>query len=198
MIFIDGEPWPPSLHGTGTEEIFGGGACPNTPYTGPYAGYRLIGNRDYLGKVSMYRFFVTDPIRFQKSIRVTIEHGHANNMANDYSSCAFWYQAEPHAAFPALPPASDRRPRVGKDPYDTAFREVQRLQGKALESLTSLNVSRIQKALSGKLLQALEDQDYETAIEECRKGLLILDELLQEHAARDGLAALPPVEAPNN
>ena len=28
MIFIDDDNWPPSLHGTGTEEIFGGGACP--------------------------------------------------------------------------------------------------------------------------------------------------------------------------
>ena len=30
MVFIDGDTWPPSIHGTGTEEIFGGGACPST------------------------------------------------------------------------------------------------------------------------------------------------------------------------
>ena len=111
MIFIDGETWPPSIHGTGTEEIFGGGACPDTEYTGPYTGFHLISNRDWEGKNSMYRFFVTDPVRFQKSIRVTIEHGHANNFCNDYSSTAFWYQNEPHAPFPALPSAAERRPR---------------------------------------------------------------------------------------
>ena len=186
MIFIDGEEWPPSLHGTGSEEIFGGGACPNTEYAGPYTGFHVVGNRDYVGKVSMYRFFVTDPIRFQKSVRVTIEHGHANNMANDYSSCAFWYQSEPHAPFPALPPALDRRPRLGTDRHDTTFQEIQRLFEKAFESMASLNVSQIQTALSVQLRRALEDHDYETAIEECRKGLSILQELLEQHASRQG------------
>jgi hypothetical protein len=61
MIFIDGERWPPSYHGTGTEEIFGGGACPTAEYAGPYTGFHLIGNLDYRGKVSMYRFYVNDP-----------------------------------------------------------------------------------------------------------------------------------------
>ena len=186
MIFVDGEKWPPSFHGTGSEEIFGGGACPNNEYAGPYTGYHLVGNRDYLGKVSMYRFFVTDPIRFQKSVRVTIEHGHANNMANDYSSCAFWYQTEPHTPFPPLLPASKRLPRVGTDPHEMAFQEIQELHEKALETLSSSTVTEIQKALSVRLTRALEDQDYETAIEECRKGLLILEEFLEEYASREG------------
>jgi hypothetical protein len=113
MIFIDGETWPPSFHGTGTEEIFGGGACPSVEYSGPYTGFHLVENRDgeqWYGKNAMYRFFVHDPIRFQKSIRVTIEHGHANDMANDYSSVAYWYQKEPHAPFPPLPSSAERRP----------------------------------------------------------------------------------------
>ena len=29
MIFIDGEPWPPSLHGTGTEDYFNTAWCPS-------------------------------------------------------------------------------------------------------------------------------------------------------------------------
>ena len=111
MIFIDGEQWPPSFHGTGTEEIFGGGACPNTEYAGPYTGFHLVSSRDFAGKQSMYRFHVADPVRFQKSIRVTLEHGHANDLSNDYSSTAFWYQAEPHAPFPKLPPRAARVPR---------------------------------------------------------------------------------------
>lgn len=130
MIFIDGEEWPPSFHGTGSEEIFGGGACPSAEYAGPYTGYHLIGNLDFAGKVSMYRFFVNDPVRFRKSIRMTIEHGHANNMRNDYSSTAFWYQTEPHVPFPPLPSAEERRPREGDDPHDRAYRTLIALQDK--------------------------------------------------------------------
>lgn len=111
MIFIDGETWPPSFHGTGTEEIFGGGACPNIPYSGPYTGFHLIENEDFFGAVSMYRFYVADPIHFQNSIRMTLEHGHANNFASAYSSTVFWYQTEPHAPFPTLPPFNVRSPR---------------------------------------------------------------------------------------
>jgi hypothetical protein len=132
MIFIDGEAWPPSYHGTGSEEIFGGGACPTAEYAGPYTGFHLIGNLDYRGKISMYRFYVNDPVRFQKSIRMTIEHGHANNFANDYSSTAFWYQADRHKPFAALPPASDRHPRDGVDPHDVAYRELIALRPKLL------------------------------------------------------------------
>ncbi len=117
MIFIDGEEWPPSIHGTGTEEIFGGGASPAVEYYGPYTGFHVVTNYDggiYYRTNAMYRFFVNDPIRFQKSIRVTIEHGHANALSNDYSSVAFWYQKEPHKKFPKLPDAASRVPRERK------------------------------------------------------------------------------------
>jgi len=113
MIFIDGATWPPTLLGTGSEEIFGGGACPNNEYMTPYGGFHLVekkGGRDFQGKNGMYRFYTADPIRFHESIRVTIEHGHANNLSNDYSSVAYWYQEEPHAAFPPLPSPRDRLP----------------------------------------------------------------------------------------
>jgi hypothetical protein len=50
MIFIDSESEQPSFHGTGTEKIFGGGACPNVEYAGPYAGILLISNKDWSGK----------------------------------------------------------------------------------------------------------------------------------------------------
>ncbi|MBM3492856.1 MAG: DUF2961 domain-containing protein [Armatimonadetes bacterium] len=113
MIVVDGRPWPPAYHGTGSEEIFGGGACPDVEYSGPYTGFHLVENRDkdpWFGKNAMYRFFVRDPIRFGKSIKVSIEHGHANDLANGYSSVAYWYQREPHAPFPALPDRAGRRP----------------------------------------------------------------------------------------
>ncbi len=114
MIFIDGEPWPPSLHGTGTEDYFNMAFCPRQEYCAPYHGLTLYsGNRDWnwKGKNSMYRYHIEDPIRFQKSIRVTIEHGHANKLWNDYSSTAYWYQLEPHRAFAKLLPVAARLPR---------------------------------------------------------------------------------------
>lgn len=111
MVFVDGEGWPPSYHGTGTEEVFGGGACPNAEYSGPYTGFHLVANTDFSGKNAMYRWYVHDPIKFRESVRMSIEHGHANNFENDYSSVAYWYQLEPHAPFPQLLPAEERLPR---------------------------------------------------------------------------------------
>jgi len=177
MIFIDGEEWPPSMHGTGTEECFGGGACPNVEYAGPYTGFHLIGNKDFRGKVSMYRFHVLDPIRFQKSIRVTIEHGHANNYANDYSSTAFWYQALPHALFPKLPPINERRPHEGDDPFDKAHRMLIAVQ-KSLRDLDAMVATKkpdvaiafretVVNPLGRDIAEAFEALDNETALAKC-------------------------------
>jgi len=115
MVFIDGEKWPPDIHGTGTEEIFGGGACPCVEYSGPYSGFHLIENDNFSGKNGMYRWYLNDPIRFTRSILFSIEHGHANNFENDYSSVAYWYQVEPHSAYNKLPPVEERLPRVPQE-----------------------------------------------------------------------------------
>jgi hypothetical protein len=61
---------------------------------------------------SVYRFHLDQPIPFEKSIKATIEHGNANARSDNYYSVAYWYQAEPHAPFPALPPVLDRLPRL--------------------------------------------------------------------------------------
>ncbi|NLG98919.1 MAG: DUF2961 domain-containing protein [Chloroflexi bacterium] len=111
MIFIDGEEWPPSLHGTGTEDYFNTAYCPMVQYSAPYHGLTLPGGPNWSGKVSYYRFHIEDPIHFQKSIKVTIEHGHANRRSDDISSTAYWYQAEPHKPFKPLPPVEERLPR---------------------------------------------------------------------------------------
>ena len=123
MVFIDGDTWPPSIHGTGTEEVFGGGACPSREYTGPYQGFHLIESSDYAGLVGAYRWYVQDPIRFTRALRWTIEHGHANNFANDYASVAYWYQAEPHAPFPVLPDGDGLLPFLPPE-HDEAAREL--------------------------------------------------------------------------
>ncbi len=105
MIFIDGDEMP-TLIGTGTEDYFNCAYGTRQEQCATYHGYPLVtfqGGRDWSGKNSMYRFHIEDPIYFQKSIRVTIEHGHANALSNDYSSTGYWYQAEPHKAFGILP-----------------------------------------------------------------------------------------------
>src|ERR1700685_140540 len=63
-------------------------------------------------KSSVYRFHLDSPIPFQQSLKATIEHGHANHRSDNYYSVAYWYQTEPHAPFPHLPPVDQRIPRI--------------------------------------------------------------------------------------
>lgn len=114
MIFIDGESWPPSLHGTGTEDWYNCAFCPTQEYTAPYHGVLLYNGTDtwkWKGKQSVYRYHVQDPIRFRRSILVSIEHGHANKLSNDYSSTAYYYLARPQRGGLPLPPVAERLPR---------------------------------------------------------------------------------------
>ena len=123
MVFIDGDTWPPRIHGSGHEEVFGSGACTISEYARPYSGFHLVEHGDYRGLVGMYRWHVADPIRFDESIRWTIEHGHANNFGNNYASVAYWYQTEPHAPFPTLPARDAMRPPL-PDEFDEVRLEV--------------------------------------------------------------------------
>ncbi len=110
MIFIDGEEFPPSLHGTGTEDYFNTAWCPSEPYAAPYHGITLPGGCNWSGQISLYRFHVEDPVVFEESIRVTIEHGHANKRSDDLSSVAYWYQTLPSQPL-SLAPVAERAPR---------------------------------------------------------------------------------------
>ena len=116
MIFIDGETWPPTLLGTGTEDYFntawGPGECDE--YCAPYHGIILGGNRNHAGKHTYYRYHIEDPICFEKSIKVTIEYGHNNHRKDDYSSTAYWYQTELHKSF-GIQPVKRRIPREEDD-----------------------------------------------------------------------------------
>src|SRR5690606_22176193 len=58
MWLIDGEPWPGSLHGTGTEDFFNSAWGPNQLYNHPYFGYAKISESiGHLGRTHCYRFF---------------------------------------------------------------------------------------------------------------------------------------------
>jgi hypothetical protein len=102
--------WPPTLHGTGTEDYFNTAWCPTQEYHGPYHGILAGGGPNWTDPVTVYRFHLEDPVVFRRNIRVSIEHGHANRRGDEISTVAFWYQAEPHTPFPRLPAAAERLP----------------------------------------------------------------------------------------
>jgi hypothetical protein len=112
MFFVDGEKRP-SINGTGSEDYFlGAWDFGDHPFSyslfgAPVKGAELAGSRS-----SVYRFHLDSPIPFTTSLRATIEHGHANHRSDNYFSVAYWYQKEPHAAFPVLPAVEQRLPRI--------------------------------------------------------------------------------------
>ncbi len=117
MIFIDDDTWPPSLHGTGSEDYL-------TQAWGMHDKAYLYGGTSVnefdkrhpdRRACTSYRLHVLDPVLFEKRIRVTIEHGHANLQQNNFSSVAYWYQTKPHTPFAPLPPAEERIPLFAKD-----------------------------------------------------------------------------------
>lgn len=117
MIFVDGEPWPPAIHGTGTEDYFNNAWGFRREFNTPYYGCSYLRKRDtddyFNGLFSVYRFHVVDPISFTKSIRVTVEHGHANDAANQYSSVAYWYQNDAHTPVPQpAKPGEEKKSRA--------------------------------------------------------------------------------------
>ncbi|HEX2035265.1 MAG TPA: glycoside hydrolase family 172 protein [Chloroflexota bacterium] len=112
MIFIDGESWPPSLHGTGSEDYFNQ-AWGMQEHAFPFNGSSIY-ERRRPGYQTSYRFHLVDPVRFSESIRVTMEHGHGNHSANDWASTAYWYQTLPSKPF-GIPSVEQRLPiRLGE------------------------------------------------------------------------------------
>ena len=112
MFFIDGES-SPSITGTGSEDYFlGAYDFGNGPFSYQLYGAAVKGEESAGARSSVYRFHLDSPIPFTKSLRATIEHGHANHRSDNFYSVAYWYQSEPHAAFPPLPPVEQRIPRL--------------------------------------------------------------------------------------
>lgn len=109
LFLIDGEPWP-GLSGTGTEDFFNTSWSPKELYQHPYFGCARINDGvGWMGRTHIYRFFLDDPIYFEKSLHASIEHGHANGLTMDLSSVSYWYQTEPHKAFPVFPSRDNRQ-----------------------------------------------------------------------------------------
>lgn len=122
MFMVDGEPWPGSAHGTGTEDYFNQSWCPEDHYLHPYFGIARAPGKDndsgrygFIGRTHLYRFHLEDPIRFKKALRASIEHGHANCLTLDLASVAYWYQTLPSKPFPPFPSKEERvlQPEIG-------------------------------------------------------------------------------------
>lgn len=86
-----------TLHGTGTEDYFGMAWSVHRPYQGYDHGVthyeRNLTKKDrfYDGRFTIYRWHLTDPIGFRKSLHASIEAGHGNECRQHYESTAFWY-----------------------------------------------------------------------------------------------------------
>ena len=119
-FFMDGDTKFPTIAGTGTEDYFCGSynfenqtTKQYQEYSTPYAGLHQVIRPDGVyhaqTRFGMYRWHITDPVRFQKDIKVTIQAlgwrfgGRYLPLQDDIASTAFWYQTLPTAPFPALP-----------------------------------------------------------------------------------------------
>jgi hypothetical protein len=113
MIFIDGDP-NPTINGTGTEDYYNGAwDFGGQPFAYLHNGAPYIIDPERIGgRYCLYRWHIESPITFEKSIRVTMEHGHANHRSDNFYTVAYWYQTEPHQQFPPLPRVEERIPRI--------------------------------------------------------------------------------------
>ncbi len=125
-FFMDGDTEYPTICGTGTEDYFCGSydfdtrkknsagveEVNYTEFSTPYAGLHQVikgdGHYSIAQRFGLYRWHIADPIRFEKSLKVTIQAlgwhsgGRYLPLQDDIASTVFWYQAEPHGSFPKL------------------------------------------------------------------------------------------------
>lgn len=117
MIWVDGYHWPPDLHGTGSEDYLNQawGMQPNAFLrngSSIFEGNTLEEGATLWergGYQTSYVHHLENPVRFTKEIKVTIEHGHGNHLANEMSSTAYWYAEQPTKAIDP-PPVRQRLP----------------------------------------------------------------------------------------
>jgi len=123
-FYLDGDEYP-SMADNGTEDYFGGAWCfygdagKEQAFSSPYLGMPLAkwDNSHGSRKFSMYRWHIMDSIGFLEDIKATVQSlaWYPTSIAPGYrpapmdiASVAYWYQTEPHAAFPDILPAVKR------------------------------------------------------------------------------------------
>ncbi len=119
-FYLDGDRAYPTICGTGTEDYFGGSynfenkeTRRYQEFTTPYSGMPQVIRPDGLYRAQtrfgLYRWHLTDPVRFHQDLRITIQAlGWRSGrrylpLQDDIASTAFWYQTLPHQSFPELP-----------------------------------------------------------------------------------------------
>lgn len=123
-FYIDGDSKFPTINGTGTEDYFCGSynfenkkTRQYQEFSTAYAGLHQVIRPDGLyttqQRFGMYRWHITDPVRFENGLKVTIQdlgwrsEGRYLPQQSDISSVVFWYQTEPHGSFQKLPVKND-------------------------------------------------------------------------------------------
>jgi hypothetical protein len=115
-FYLDGDQQFPTICGTGTEDYFGGSYGFPESFTTAYSGTTLptSDSHEPPNYWSLYRWHVQDPICFDQDLKVTIQalgwgaDGKYKKLDDNIASVAYWYQSEPHAAFPPLPSLEQR------------------------------------------------------------------------------------------
>ncbi|HMH22325.1 MAG TPA: glycoside hydrolase family 172 protein [Puia sp.] len=128
-FYMDGDTDFPTICGTGTEDYFCGSydfdtkkknaagheseTSAYTEFCSPYSGLPQVirgdGHYTVSQRFGLYRWHIMDPIRFEKSLKVTIQDlgwrngGRYLPLQDDIASVVFWYQTEPHNPFPKFP-----------------------------------------------------------------------------------------------
>ncbi|MDD5678124.1 MAG: DUF2961 domain-containing protein [Kiritimatiellae bacterium] len=111
IIWVDGYKWPPDLHGTGSEDFLNQAwGMQNNAFL---RNGSSIFEHNTKGYQTSYIHHLENPVRFQREIKVTIEHGHGNHLANEMSSVAYWYAEQPTRI--AQPPPMEKRLPVLRD-----------------------------------------------------------------------------------
>jgi hypothetical protein len=158
MIWVDGYKWPPDLHGTGSEDYL------NQAWGMQRNAFLFNGSalyeEDHRPYQVSYVFHLTNPVHFKKQILVTIEHGHANQMCNEFASTAYWYQLEPHKAF-GIPPVARRLPvRTGLGAEVVDLPGMRTPKGMTAEMRRNKKRSLQKRALQAKQASAEELKRY--------------------------------------
>ncbi len=126
-FYMDGDNQFPTICGTGTEDYFCGSydftthsknaegveTSAYTTFCSPYSGLAQViggdGHYNVEQRFGLYRWHITDPIRFDHTLKVTIQDlgwrqdGRYLPLQDRISTVAYWYQTEPHHPFPNLP-----------------------------------------------------------------------------------------------
>jgi hypothetical protein len=90
IFHVDGKTM---IHTPGTEDEYGSCWGFGGTFAYPYCGYLQNEKGDH----RMYRWYVANPVRFQKSLKVEIQDiRNFGPGSDDFTSVAYWYQDEPY------------------------------------------------------------------------------------------------------